>query len=67
VTSVTGVVNNVLKHGDTMTISWLQEVTGIKTGVWKYLEKETFEEKDFPPTGITIDAGYQSIFSPQQL
>ena len=55
VESVTEVVNRYIQYGKPITPTFLKEVTGYDTNIWKYMDAMTLEEKEFPPEGIVID------------
>ena len=49
-------VNNVIEYGMKVTPRLLSIITFTEEQVtWKYLDSETFEEKEFPSEGILID------------
>ena len=49
-------VNDVIEYGMKVTPRLLSVITFIEESViWKYLDSETFEEKEFPSEGILID------------
>jgi hypothetical protein len=53
--TVTDIVNQTLKHSTNVTPSLLTDITGYHPLVWKYVDSETLEEKEFPPQGILIE------------
>jgi len=53
--TVTDIVNQTLKHSINVTPQLLTDITGYHPLVWKYVDSETLEEREFPPTGILIE------------
>ena len=50
-------VNDAIEYGMNVTPNFLSTVTFIQESVvWNYIDSETFEEKEFPSTGLVIDA-----------
>lgn len=54
--SVTDVVNHYVRYGTRVTPEFLREVTGYTDVIlWKYVDVETLEEREFPPGGFVIE------------
>uniref|UniRef100_A0A6C0JRQ8 Uncharacterized protein n=1 Tax=viral metagenome TaxID=1070528 RepID=A0A6C0JRQ8_9ZZZZ len=53
--TVTEVVNRAVRYNDRITPEILRDITGYDTTNWRYVDKTTLEEKDFPSSGIVIE------------
>lgn len=50
----TDVVNQNLRYGN-IDHTFLENVTGVKSSNWRYIDSKTLEYRDFPLSGIVID------------
>ena len=50
----TNSVSDMMYHGTRVTPEYLTHITGFDSGVWRYIDSETLEEKDFPSEGFII-------------
>jgi hypothetical protein len=56
IVNYTSEVNDVIEYGMKITPNILSMMTFIQQPVvWNYLDSETFEEKEFPSTGLVIN------------
>lgn len=53
--TVTDIVNQTIQYSTNVTPQLLTDITGYHPLVWKYVDSETLEEKEFPPKGILIE------------
>jgi hypothetical protein len=59
---ITDLVNKSIKNGSIVTPKFLSELSGYNEPVkWKYIDAVTLEEKEFPPSGIVIKNGSQTV------
>jgi len=53
-------IDTVVRPGDHVNSDYLSSVTGHTPVVWKYLDTQTLEEKDFPSDGFVIGENEES-------
>ena len=53
--TVTDIVNQTIQYSTNVTPQLLTDITGYHPLVWKYVDAETLEEKEFPSKGILIE------------
>jgi hypothetical protein len=53
--TVTNIIAHQIYPGMRVTPDALTTITGFKDGVWRYIDSETLEERDFPSEGFIIE------------
>lgn len=53
--TVTNIIAAEIRPGMRVTTDVLSSITGFNDGIWRYIDSETLEERDFPSEGFIIE------------